>query len=148
MASRAVPFHSLSDQKAVPEPAVILYDGVCHLCQGFAAFIIERDPKRVFRLGFIQSVSSREKLQEFPALSGMNSVILIEEGKAYTRSSAALRIDRRLSGAWPVFFVFILIPPFIRDAAYDFIARHRYHWFGRNDECPLPPPGIADRFMD
>ena len=78
----------------------------------------------------------------------MNSVILIEGGKAYTRSSAALRIARRLSGAWPVFFVFILIPPLIRDAAYDFIARHRYQWFGRNDECLVPPPGIADRFMD
>lgn len=149
MGSRAVRYPFSNDRREVPEPAIILYDGVCHLCQGFVGFIIKRDPKKRFRFGFIQSAASQEKLRAFPTVpGGLNSVILLEGGRVFTKSSAALRIARRLEGGWPIFYVFILVPPFLRDAVYDFIARHRYRWFGRSPQCQVPAPEIGDRFLD
>jgi predicted DCC family thiol-disulfide oxidoreductase YuxK len=133
----------------MPESALILYDGVCHLCQGFVHFIIQRDPKKRFRFGFLQSESGREKLRSYPSLkSGLDTVVLIEEDRVYTRSTAALRIARRLTGGWPLFYLFIIIPPLIRDAAYNVVAKHRYRWFGRGDQCQVPSPELSDRFID
>lgn len=133
----------------MPDHALILYDGVCHLCQGSVRFIIRRDPKKRFRFGFIQSPAGQAQLRAFPSVSeGLDSVVLIEDGRIYTQSTAALRIARRLTGGWPLLYAFILMPSVLRDAVYNVIARRRYRWFGQSSECALPSPEHNDRFID
>jgi predicted DCC family thiol-disulfide oxidoreductase YuxK len=75
-------------------------------------------------------------------------MVLIEGGRCYTRSAAALRIARRLSAPWPMLYVFMMVPAFARDAAYDCVARNRYRWFGRTDACRVPTPELMERFLD
>lgn len=131
------------------DKSLVLYDGVCHLCNGFVRFIIKRDPGKHFQFGYLQSAESQEKLGTFPHLAkGIETVVLLEGGLVYTRSAAALRIARKLKGAWPLFYVFIVVPGFIRDAVYNFVGRHRYRLFGKSDQCMLPPEGDRDRFID
>jgi predicted DCC family thiol-disulfide oxidoreductase YuxK len=149
MENLAAPCRSSNAQKEVPDSALILYDGVCHLCQGFVTFIIQRDPGKKFRFGFLQSAAGQEIIRAHPSLAGgLNTVVLIEGTRVFTRSSAALRIARRLNGGWPLMYAFMVIPPFLRDALYDVVARHRYRWFGRSQECRLPSPADSDRFID
>lgn len=128
---------------------VILFDGVCNLCNSSVQFIIGRDPKAQFRFASLQSAYGQQQMTKFnlPA-SELNSVLLIKDGKLYQKSSAALHIARMLSGAWPLMFAFIIVPPFIRNAVYDFIARNRYKWFGKKDECMIPTPELKSRFIN
>jgi len=129
--------------------AIVFFDGVCNLCNASVQFILKRDPKGYFRFAPLQSKAAREKLRDMPeAPSDISSILLLEDGICYTRSSAALRIARRLSGAWPVFYAAILIPRFLRDPIYDFIARHRYRWFGKLESCSLPKPEWRGRFLE
>lgn len=148
MENPAAPYRFSNAQKGVPDSALILYDGVCHLCQGFVAFIIRRDPGKRFRFGFLQSAAGQELIRAYPSSGRLNSVVLIEGTRVFTRSTAALRIARRLTGGWSLFYVFIVIPPFLRDALYDSVARNRYRWFGRSQECRLLTPEDSDRFID
>jgi predicted DCC family thiol-disulfide oxidoreductase YuxK len=128
--------------------SIILFDGVCNLCNGFVQFVIERDPAARFRFGALQS----ERAQSLLASAGCQApvretVVLIEDGRVFTRSTAALRIVRRLQLPWPLAYGFILIPRPLRDAVYDWIARHRYRWFGQREQCMLPTPERRDRFL-
>jgi predicted DCC family thiol-disulfide oxidoreductase YuxK len=130
------------------EHPVIFFDGVCNLCHGAVRFIIRRDRTARFRFASLQSDGHRAQC----AVTGrigepMDSIILLEDGRTYDRSTAALRIARRLDGAWPLLYAFIIIPRPLRDAMYAWIARNRYRWFGRLDTCPLPDPRLADRFL-
>lgn len=128
------------------EHPVILFDGVCNLCHGAVRFIIRRDRAARFRFASLQSDTGRRLAG--PGLPAEpDSILLFEEGRRYDRSTAALRIARRLDGAWPLLYAFIVIPRPLRDAVYAWIARHRYRWFGRLETCPLPDPGLADRFL-
>jgi predicted DCC family thiol-disulfide oxidoreductase YuxK len=127
---------------------VILFDGVCNLCNRSVQFIIKHDPKGLFRFAALQSDFGQEQL----TLHGFNtgpllSVVLLINGKAYDKSRAALEIARRLSGLWPLMYVFIIVPPFIRDFIYNRISANRYKWFGRQDECMIPTPNLKSRFM-
>lgn len=128
---------------------VILFDGVCNLCNSSVQFIIARDAKAQFRFASLQSAYGQRQMSKFnlPA-SELNSVLLIKDGKLYQKSSAALHIARMLSGAWPLMFAFIIVPPFIRNAVYDFIASNRYKWFGKKDECMIPTPELKSRFIN
>ncbi|HMO05842.1 MAG TPA: DCC1-like thiol-disulfide oxidoreductase family protein [Kiritimatiellia bacterium] len=125
------------------EHPVILFDGVCNLCHGAVRFIIRRDRAARFRFASLQSEPGR-RLAAGPA---PDSILLIENGLRYDRSTAALRIARRLDGAWPLLYAFIVIPRPLRDVLYAWIARHRYRWFGRLDACPLPSPEWETRFL-
>jgi predicted DCC family thiol-disulfide oxidoreductase YuxK len=127
---------------------VIFFDGVCNLCNGFVQFIIRRDPKARFRFAALQSSAARQVLPEkFFGDQKLSSVILMENGKCYTHSAAALRIVRSLSGAWPLLYVFIGVPKFLRDMIYNVIAVNRYRWFGKKEKCMIPEPAIMDRFI-
>jgi predicted DCC family thiol-disulfide oxidoreductase YuxK len=128
--------------------AVIFYDGECGLCDRLVQFVLPRDPRGWFRFAALQSEYARKAL----AAAGMPSddfdtMVLIESGRAYVRSSAALRVLRRLRWPWPIFFPFIVVPPFVRDAVYRFIARNRHRWFARPESCGLPKPGWRERFL-
>jgi predicted DCC family thiol-disulfide oxidoreductase YuxK len=128
--------------------AVVLFDGVCNLCNGSVRFIIERDPRARFQFAPLQSpVADRLIGARVDRASLPDSIVLVDDGRLYVRSSAALRIARGLRFPWPLAWVFIVVPRPLRDWVYDLIARHRYAWFGRRDECMVPTPQIKDRFL-
>ena len=126
----------------------ILFDGVCNLCNGFVKFVIKRDPKARFRFGALSSETARELLKDAGVHGSIpDSIVLIQDGHVYFRSDAPLRIVRGLTFPWPLFAVFAVVPRVIRDRVYDFIAAHRYRWFGRRDVCMVPTPEVKDRFL-
>ncbi|MBK0404788.1 thiol-disulfide oxidoreductase DCC family protein [Adhaeribacter sp. BT258] len=128
--------------------AIIFFDGVCNLCNGFVQFVIERDPEGYFQFASLQSEAAQPYLKKFQLdENALSSVVLVENGKCYTQSSAALRILKKLSGGWPLLFAGILIPRFLRDGLYNFIARNRYRWFGKQESCWLPTPALKQRFL-
>jgi predicted DCC family thiol-disulfide oxidoreductase YuxK len=108
-------------------------------------FVIERDSRKQFRFASLQSPVAEKLLGERDRLE---SVVLVEGGKTYRKSTAALRIARRLDGFWPLLSVFLVIPRFLRDAAYDWIGKRRYRMFGKRAVCWKPQPELADRFLD
>jgi predicted DCC family thiol-disulfide oxidoreductase YuxK len=130
----------------------VLYDGACHLCNGTVRFIVARDPSA--RVGFapLQSGLARRLLAEHglsaPAAGDPASVVLVEGGRTWTRSTAVLRIARHLSAPWPAVSVLLLVPRVLRDGVYDFVARHRYRWFGRTASCEVPGPEVRGRLLD
>ena len=137
-----------SASMALP-PAVILFDGVCNLCNGFVQFVINRDPTGRFHFTSLQSEAGRKLLATYglPPVIEPETVILIENGQVYTHSTAALRILRQLSGLWPWLYAAIVVPRPARDWVYRFVARHRYQWFGHRDACMLPTPALRQRFL-
>jgi predicted DCC family thiol-disulfide oxidoreductase YuxK len=128
--------------------AVVLFDGVCNLCNGSVAFIVARDPAAHFHFAPLQSEAAQRLLNKSDLTGALpDSIALIEDGHLYTRSTAALRIARRLRFPWPVFYALIVLPRWLRDAGYDFIARHRYRWFGKREACMMPAPNLRRRFL-
>lgn len=128
---------------------IILFDGVCNLCNAFVDFIIIRDTKGAYRFASLQSSFGQEKIMKCStAEADMDSVVLIEAEKCYTKSTAALRIARRLRFPWPLLCGFVIVPRILRDAIYDFVANNRYQWFGRRHTCRLPTPEERSRFLD
>jgi len=129
-------------------PAVILFDGVCNFCNGAVNFVISRDRDGYFKFAALQSAVGEELLDKHRIDKvETDSVVLIEDDKAYLHSSAALRIVRRLPGLWPVLYGLIIVPKGIRDWAYRLFAKHRYRLFGRREECMIPTPEIRTRFL-
>ena len=121
------------------EHAVILFDGVCNFCNSSVQFVIRRDPKRYFRFAPLQSEYGQTQLKRYGLpLESFGSFILIENNKAYTRSTASLRVARKLSGGWSLLYGFILVPAFLRNMVYEFVAQNRYRWFGKKDACMIP----------
>ncbi len=128
--------------------AVVLFDGVCNLCNGAVQFVIPRDAPGYFRFAALQSDAAAKLLGEGrPTAAGLHSVLLFEDGRLYEKSTAALRIARRLSWPWPLLYGLIAVPRALRDLVYDAIARRRYRWFGTRERCLVPAPGVRDRFL-
>jgi predicted DCC family thiol-disulfide oxidoreductase YuxK len=130
------------------EGAVVLFDGVCNLCNGWVRFVIQRDTARRFRFASLQSAFAHGTLGEhgFPR-DYLGSMFLFEDGVLYAKSDAFLRIARHLGGAWPFIAVFAVVPRTLRDAIYDWVARNRYRWFGRSESCMVPRKEDAVRFL-
>lgn len=128
---------------------VILFDGVCNLCNSSVQFVIRRDKKGSFRFASLQGRSGQQYLQQYHLpVDAFNSFVLIENNKVYTRSTAALRVARQLGGGWKLLYGFIVIPRFIRDAVYNLVAKNRYRWFGKKEACMIPSPELKARFLD
>jgi predicted DCC family thiol-disulfide oxidoreductase YuxK len=131
------------------EHPIVLFDGVCNLCNLSVAYIVRHDPKGRFHFASLQSNAGRELQGEYgfdPDV--VNTIVLIERGRAHTKSDAALRIARRLKGPVRFWWVARFVPRPVRDAIYDWIGRNRYRWFGKRDECMVPGPGVRERFLD
>ena len=130
---------------------VILFDGVCNLCNGWVNFVIDRDPTARFRFASLQSDEALDLLESVGHPIGQrsepDSILLIDGDRVFHRSDAVLRILGDLSGAWPILGAFWIIPRFIRDSAYNLIARNRYSWFGRTDACRVPEEDLMSRFL-
>jgi predicted DCC family thiol-disulfide oxidoreductase YuxK len=130
-------------------PSIVLFDGVCALCNGFVQFVIARDPRGRFRFGALQSASARRVLELHDAPAPFpDTIALVEDGRIFTRSTAALRIARHLTFPWPLAFALIVVPRALRDGIYALVAGHRYQWFGRRDHCMVPSPALRARFID
>lgn len=129
-------------------PAIVLFDGVCNLCNHSIQFMIKRDPKGYFKFSSLQSEIGQQLLQKYGLPSeNMDTIVLIENENVYTYSTAPLRIARKLTFLWPLLYCFIIVPPFIRNPIYLWISRNRYKWFGKKDSCMLPRPDIQQRFL-
>jgi len=129
-------------------PAVILFDGVCNLCNGFVQFVLTHDAQAHFQFASLQSAVGQELLATHgvTVAATPESVVLVEGGRVFTHSEAVLRILRQLSG-WRWLYALRVLPRGLRDAAYRWVARHRYRWFGRQDACWLPTPDLQARFL-
>ena len=129
-------------------PPIILFDGICNLCNGAVNFIIRQDRKKTFRFAALQSAAGQQLLQQYHlSPSDFNSFILIDQNKYYQQSTAALKVAAKLSWYWQWTQLFWIIPRFLRDIVYNIIAKYRYVWFGKKEQCMLPTPEIKDRFI-
>ncbi len=129
-------------------PLVMLFDGVCYLCRDSVQFVIRRDPDAKVGFAPLQSDYGQGELRRHGLPEGsLQSVILVQDGEVYTKSTAALRIARELSGGWPLLYLFMVVPRFLRDGVYDFIGNRRYRWFGKMDLCWIPDQDVSDRFL-
>ncbi len=128
---------------------IVLFDGVCKFCNGSVNFIIDRDVDKRIHFAPLQSEIAQGLLGRFglPA-TDFDTMILIEHGRAYARSSAALRIARILGGWWSLLVVLFAVPPFLRDGAYNLLAANRYRWFGKSDTCRVPTAELRERFLE
>lgn len=130
------------------DKSIILFDGVCNLCNSSIDFILKRDKNNRFLVGALQEEAGRIILEKFNTqVDYLDSLVLVEEGKIYFRSTAALKISRHLSGLWPLLYGFILLPAFLRDPIYDWIGKNRYRWFGKKSTCRLPSPEEKAKFL-
>lgn len=127
---------------------IILFDGICNLCNKSVQFVLKRDRRQQFRFASLQSEAGQQLLRKFNLSStDMNSFVLIDNDKIYTRSGGALRVLKILGGGWRLLYGLIIVPPFIRDRVYDWISRNRYKWFGKREECWIPTPELKKRFL-
>ena len=130
------------------ETAIVLFDGVCNFCNATINWVIRNDKRGYFRLAPLQSEAGERLQAEYGFDPRQHETfILIENGKPYDRSTAALRMVRKLGGLYPLAYAFIVVPRPVRDLVYTWIARRRYRWFGRRDECMIPSPEVRERFL-
>ncbi|MFB6179733.1 MAG: thiol-disulfide oxidoreductase DCC family protein [Halorientalis sp.] len=130
---------------------VLLFDGVCNLCNGFVRFVVRFDDDGRYRFAPLQSAVAEELLAHYgldPDDDSFDTVVLVDDGAVYTKSTAALRVARHLDGPWPLAYPFVYLPESLRDGVYDLVARYRYRVFGRKDECPMPEPELRERFLE
>ena len=130
------------------EHPVVLFDGVCNLCNRSVQFILRKERSSKLLFGALQEAYAKEVLNEHQVPDHVDSILFLENGKLYKESTAALRIARYLKGGWPLlFYLFIWIPPFLRNGVYRFIAKRRYKWYGKKDQCMVPAPELRERFL-
>jgi predicted DCC family thiol-disulfide oxidoreductase YuxK len=126
----------------------ILFDGVCNFCNSAVNFTLKRNTKADIRFAPMQSEAGQKLLQQYNLPVGdMQSFIFIEDGVVYKQSTAALKVCRHLRGLWPLCYGFIIVPKFIRDGIYNWIAKNRYKWFGMQQACMIPTPEVRERFL-
>ena len=128
--------------------SIILFDGVCNLCNTSVNFVIDRDSRDRFLFAALQSDFAKNRLQELGYHDfTLSSVLLVEGERVYKESTAALRIAKGLGGLWPLLYIMIIIPSSLRDVVYKYIARNRYKWFGKRESCRVPEPAVLRKFV-
>lgn len=127
---------------------VIVFDGVCNWCNAWVNFTIAHDPHGKFKFGTLQSEPAQQILRELQLSSeDFETFLLLERDHVFTKSTAALRIMKQLPGFWPLLYCCMIVPRPLRDAVYDFVARHRYKWMGKAETCRVPSPSERARFV-
>lgn len=130
------------------DASVVLFDGVCNVCNSTVNFIIDRDPTARFRFASLQSPQGSALAASHGVdASQLSTMVLIDGGRAYTKSTALLRVARGLRAPWPLAYVAMIVPRPLRDAAYRFLVSNRYRWFGKSESCRVPTPEIRSRFL-
>ncbi len=134
--------------EALKNKSILLFDGYCNFCSSTVQFIFEHEKNNQLYFASLQSPTGVELLKQYHIdPSKTDSLVLIENNKAYVKSSAALRITKYLKHLYPALFGFTIIPAFLRNVVYDYIARHRYKWFGKSESCMIPDKEMAKRFL-
>ena len=128
---------------------IILFDGICNLCNGFVQWMIRRDTNGRFKFGALQG-NAAQRLLDGKDVHPMDlgTVLYVKNGRVLERSAAVLTILKDLGGPWSLLYGFIVLPPLLRDAAYRWVARNRYKWFGQRESCLLPTQELRSRFID
>ena len=128
---------------------IVLFDGVCNLCNRSVQFILKRDNKKQFQFASLQGKFGQEVLKNNNfSTESLNTLILMEGDKIFTRSTGVLRMMKHLGGGWSLLYGFIIVPKFIRDAFYNWVSKNRYKWFGKKEACWLPTPDLKTRFLE
>ena len=127
--------------------SIVLFDGVCNFCNGAVNFIIRNDRAGRFKFAPLQSEIGERLRRDHDIPPDTDSLVLVEDGRAYTHSAGALRIAKGLGGIWQLAYVFIILPKPIRDWFYNTFAKNRYNWFGKRDVCMVPTPEMRERFL-
>ena len=132
------------------EHPVVLFDGVCNVCNRSVNFIIDRDPGAKLRFAALQSDAARRLLEGFARTTpeDPDTIVLVDRSRLYDRSTAMLLIARHMRGAWPLLAAFLVIPRPLRDAVYRWAAARRYRWFGKSDSCRVPTQDLRARFLE
>ena len=134
--------------KKIKKNYIILFDGVCNLCNSSVLFVLKRDKTAIFSFVSLQSESAALLLKKYDYTNHkLDSILYIEDGILYQQSTAALHISKHLSGIWKYCYYGIFIPKKIRDAIYRYIANHRYQWFGKEEQCAVPSKEYQHRFL-
>lgn len=131
----------------VTDERIVLFDGICNYCNAMVNFAIRYDKKAILKFAPLQSEAGKRLKEEYKISPGVDSVIFIENGEAYTYSEAAIRLAKYLQWPAKIFYGLIIIPKFIRQPFYKWIARNRYKWFGKKEECMIPTMDIRERFL-
>ena len=126
---------------------IVLFDGYCNLCSWWVHFILKHDKQKRFRFCALQSTAAEKLFSRFNYSEKNKSVVLLVDNKIFLKSTAVLTICKQLKGFWPLIYVFIIVPSFIRDGVYDFIAKHRYKWYGKQSNCYIPSIEERERFI-
>lgn len=127
---------------------IILFDGLCNLCDGAVQFVIKHDTDEKFLFASLQSENGQKLLKQFNLpLKNFNSFVLLQNNKIYSKSTAALFVAKQLNGAIKFIYLFIIVPAFIRDSVYNWISKRRYKWFGKKEACIIPTPELKARFL-
>jgi len=135
-------------QNSSEKKSIILFDGMCNFCNTSVNKIIKYDKKNVFKFAAIQSDAGKKLLIELSIdILKIDSILLIENNTLFTKSTAVLKIAKQLSGLYKLSYAFIIIPLFIRDTIYDFIAKNRYKWFGKKESCMIPSTEVREKFL-
>ena len=128
---------------------VLLFDGVCNLCNGFVQFVLPRDPQGYYKFASLQSDYGQNLLRRAGLPTDeISTVVLCENGRFYTHSDVGLRVVRHLSGLWPLLYALVIVPKPLRNAVYNWIARNRYRWFGKRESCMVPTLAYKSRFVE
>ena len=132
----------------MPSQQIILFDGVCNFCNSAVNFVIKRDKKSVLKFAPLQSeFAKRILVNHHLSAEDVTTFLFLENNKIYTKSTAALKVCRYLKGLWSLLYGFIIVPKFIRDGIYNWIAKNRYQWFGKKEVCMIPPAHVRSRFL-
>lgn len=135
------------NENVMPNP-IVLFDGVCNFCSSVVAFTISRDPSGIFRFSSLQSDAGQMLLSKFGlSTDDFDTFVLIEGPRFFLRSTAVLRLCKKLNGLWPLLYLLMIIPRPIRDFVYNIVAENRYKWFGKKQECFVPSADIKGRFL-
>jgi predicted DCC family thiol-disulfide oxidoreductase YuxK len=126
---------------------ILLFDGDCYLCQNSVQFVIRRDHKKVIHFASLQSEFGQRLLKEQGLVEVPNSLVLLDQDKLFLKSEAVLQLIQHFSWRWRTLTIIKWVPRFMRDAIYDWVASHRYKWFGKADHCLVPTPDLKSRFL-
>ncbi len=127
---------------------VLFFDGSCGLCNRSVKFVLRKEKKSELIFSALQSEFAKKTLQPFNLEGKLDSMVFLENGKIHLQSSAALRVTKYLKGLWPLMMIFIIVPPFIRNGIYNYIAKNRITWFGTADYCEMMTPELRKRFLE
>lgn len=148
MSNHLVHIIHITRQNEVIFVGIVLFDGVCNFCDASVQFIMKRDKKASILFTALQSECGEKLKNTYEIKNNVDSLVYIEHNKAYVKSTAALKIAKRLDGLWKFAYAAIIIPRPLRDTMYDIVAKNRYKWFGQRQECMLPTTEQRSRFID